>query len=200
MITALVCVAAATVAIAQTTRPGGNGTVPEREAPARKVVYVADAGASMKDVMPGLRDQMKQSIASMVPLQFFNLILFSADDVIAFNVKGLVIASPSNKDKAYEWLDKAEAKGGSNPIPAIRKAFESKPELIYLLTDGFDKVEQAQELFDEIAKQNPNQRVKVNCILLVEKAIDKDDALIKSLKRIADENRGIFKLVDKSKF
>src|SRR5262245_28865720 len=120
-VAALVYLAIATAAMAQTTRPVSRGAPSPRDAEAlsTKIVYVADTGASMQAVIPSLRDQMKQSIGGLVANQFFNLVLFSGDEAITFNSRGVVIANPDNKTKAYDWIDKIEAKAGSNPIPAI---------------------------------------------------------------------------------
>jgi hypothetical protein len=185
--------------------PGGGGGIGPK-APfagvggnARKIVYLCDASGSMQAVFSALRDQLKQSVGNLVQLQFFNVIFFSGDNVIDFNKSGLMIANPDNKTKLYDWVDGIAPKEGTNPIPAIQKAFANNPELIYVLTDGFDQINDFESVYKEFERLNPSKKIKVNCILLTSDAT-KDQALVKILQRIAESNGGILRVVEKDKF
>jgi hypothetical protein len=185
--------------------PGGGGGIGPK-APfagvggnARKIVYLCDASGSMQAVFSALRDQLKQSVGNLVQLQFFNVIFFSGDNVIPFNKGGLVIANPDNKTKLYEWVDGIAPKEGTNPIPAIQQAFANKPELMYVLTDGFDQINDFESVYKEFQSLNKDKKVKVNCILLTSDP-SKDKALLDILDRIAKDNGGILRIVEKDKF
>lgn len=190
--------------------PGGGGGIGPK-APfagiggnARKIVYVCDASGTMLDVFSALRDQLKRSVDTLVPLQWFNVVFFSDENVMVYNKGGLVVASPDNKAKLYDWIDGVSARGSTQPIPAIQQAFANKPELMYVLTDGFDQVNDLESIYREFEKLNPDRKVKVNCILLTtkdKKLEDKDVAQLHDLlKRIAERNGGILKVVDRDKF
>jgi hypothetical protein len=190
--------------------PGGGGGIGPK-APfagiggnARKIVYVCDASGTMLDVFSALRDQLKTSVNGLVPLQWFNVVFFSDENVMTFNKAGLMTATPDNKNKLYDWVDGIAARGGTQPIPAIQAAFANKPELMYVLTDGFDQVNDLEAIYKEFDKLNPDRKVKVNCILLTtkdKKLEDKDVATLHDLlKRIAEKNGGVLRVVDRDKF
>ena len=58
------------------------------------------------------------------------------------------------------------ADGPTDPIPAIRQAFQQKPELIYLLTDGFENASDLNKIVEEFRRLNPDKKVKVNALLI----------------------------------
>jgi hypothetical protein len=185
--------------------PGGGGGIGPK-APfagvggnARKIVYLCDASGTMQSVFSSLRDELKKSVGVLVPGQFFNVIFFSGDNVIALNKGGLMMANPDNKKKLYDFVDNVEPKEGTNPFPAIDAAFANKPELIYVLTDGFDQVESLDAVADKFRKLNVDHSVKVNTILLSSDPT-RDKSLVDLLQKIAKENGGVLKIVDKNSF
>jgi uncharacterized protein with von Willebrand factor type A (vWA) domain len=105
-----------------------------------------------------------------------------------------VLATPENKRKAFDFVEDSTASGTTNPIPAIRAAFAQKPQLIYVLTDGFDAVASYEEVVNEFRKLNPRKEVRVNTIM-VQNHPEPEQALVDVLKTIATENGGNFKIV-----
>jgi hypothetical protein len=67
------------------------------------VVYVCDASGSMMNKMVPLKKQLKISIDQLQPSQFFSIIFF-ADQKPQALAQQLVMASPDNKRKAYDFL------------------------------------------------------------------------------------------------
>ncbi len=185
--------------------PGGGGGIGPK-APfagmggnARKIVYLCDASGSMQQVFSGLRDELKRSVGVLVPGQFFNVIFFSDNVVTPYNKGGLLIANPDNKKKLYDFVDDISPRGGTNPIPAIEQAFANKPELIYVLTDGFDQIDDFESVYTAFTKLNPDKKVKVNTILLTSDPT-KDKKLVEILERIAKDNGGLLHIINKDQF
>jgi hypothetical protein len=161
---------------------------------ATKVVYICDASGSMMSVFLRVKDELHKSVDVLRPMQGFNVIFFSDADVIALSKSELLMANPQNKRKAFELAEKMSAAGTTDPLPAIRLAFSQKPELIYVLTDGFDQVVSFDAVIQEFRKLNADKKVKVNTILI--RGAD-DPELERVVKTIASENGGVCKIVDR---
>ena len=159
---------------------------------AMKVVYLCDSSGSMMTKFDTLRQELQKAVDGLRPVQAFDVIFFSEDSYIAYD-KQLAQAVPENKRRAYEFLEKTTCHGSSDPVPGIRAAFATNPQLIYMLTDGDFPNNQA--VIEEIKKLNAarpgNQKVKINTIAFM----DRGEEYEKLLKQIADENGGLFKFV-----
>ena len=106
------------------------------------------------------------------------------------------MATPENKLKATNYLeDKVTPRGETNPIPGLELAFQQKPELIYLLTDGDFPDNNA--VLKRITELNKDHKVKINTIAFVSEA-DTDTDFMKLLDKIAKENGGVYKFVKES--
>jgi hypothetical protein len=154
----------------------------------RRVVYVIDRSGSMLNSFEYLRRELKRSIRKLSyrQRQEFHVIFFNAGPVIESPPPKLVPAIRVYKDKAIEFLDQIVPEGGTEPGPAMQRAFELKPDLIYFLTDGeFDPV-----LLEHLARWNRDHKVKIFTIAFV---FEGNSEL---LKRIAKENGGEYRLVD----
>jgi hypothetical protein len=182
---------------------GGSGQGPRANfmgvsGNARRIVYIVDASGSMMTIFPHVRFKLNESIGILRPSQAFNVFVFSNATVTAFNKGGLLTASPENKRKAVGFGEGVIAAGTTNPLPAIREAFTNKPELIYVLTDGFDVSEVPfAEIAAEFRKANADKRVRVNTILIRSRD---DKELEKILDQIAKENGGVFKILERTDF
>lgn len=178
--------------------PGGGGGIGPKSSfvgvggNARKIVYLCDASGTMLSVFDNLRVEMRKSIENLKPVQSFNIVFFSDDQALVLEKNGLVMATPDNKRKAFDFIEKSFARGTTNPMPAIKAAFASGPELVYCLTDGFDAVASFDEVAQEFRKHNTNNKVKVNTLLI--ESSDQPE-LVAILKRIAKENGGNFKAI-----
>jgi hypothetical protein len=134
---------------------------------------------------------LRKAADGLKPIQAFDIIFFSEDTFVALD-KQLMLATPEVKRKAYDFLDKTAPHGSSDPIPGLRAAFSTQPQLIYMLTDG-DFPNNAQ-LLEEIRKLNMDKKVKINTIAFM----DRGEEYEKLLKQIADDNGGLFKFVSDS--
>jgi uncharacterized protein with von Willebrand factor type A (vWA) domain len=160
----------------------------------RKIVYLVDASGSMLSVFPRVKEELMTSISRLQPIQAFNVIVFHQDesDLATMSKVGLLMANPDNKIAAGKFTAEQGAMGGTDPIPAIKLAFSQKPDLIYVLTDGFDNVDSFQAIIDMFHNLN-NGHAKVNAIML--KSRD-DPELEHVLKAITSDAGGTFKIID----
>jgi hypothetical protein len=196
----ILCLLCAAAASAQATRPAAPVRAAEQQQPG-KLVWVVDASGSMLPVFAETREQVKQAVGSLAANQHFNVIAYRGDEAMPFMLGGLLVASPDNKEKFNDWMDGVTPNQDSNPVPAIRTAFENKPEVIYLLLDGVDKPERADELSTVIRELNKNQRAVIHCVLIVHKDDDKDtQALQEKLQKITTEHRGVLRIVQAKEF
>ena len=161
---------------------------------ARKVVYICDASGSMMSVFWRVKDELHKAVDVLKPIQAFNVIFFSDVDITALSKKDLLMANPDNKRKAFDLAEKMSAAGTTDPLPAIRMAFEQKPELIYVLTDGFDQIVSFDAVIEEFRKLNADKKVKINTILI--KSTNNPE-LEKVVRTIASENGGVCKIIDR---
>lgn len=175
--------------------PGGGGGIGPKSpfmgvsGNAMKVVYLCDSSGSMMTKFDTLRQELRKAADGLKPIQSFDIIFFSEDNFFALDNKSLLLATPENKRKAYDFLDKTAPHGSSDPIPGLRAAFATQPQLIYMLTDG-DFPNNSQVL-EELRKLNKDKKVKINTIAFM----DRGEEYEKLLKQIADEHGGLFKFV-----
>jgi hypothetical protein len=153
-----------------------------------RLVFLCDASGSMMNKFDALRQELRKAIDHLRPIQSFDVIFFSADRYVALD-KQLVLAIPEAKRKAFDFLDKTAPHDSSDPIPGLRAAFATQPELIYLLTDG--DFSNNDQVLEEIRKLNKDKKVQISTIAFM----DRGEAYEKLLQQIADDNRGTFKFV-----
>jgi hypothetical protein len=181
---------------------GGGGLLPKSNfmgtsGNATKVIYLVDASGSMLGVFGALKQQLKESVNALdvTAGQEFNIVIFSDDNVFPLFKNGMEIASADNKHKAMEFIDNAVSTGGTQPIPAIKFALAERPELLYVLTDGFDQIASFDDVINAFKAGNPDGKMHINCIFLQS---DEDPKLVSVLKQIAKDGHGEMKTILKS--
>lgn len=175
----------------------GNVTMKEIRVKARRVVYLCDATGSMTPIFSNLRKELGDSINRLGNTQAFNVVFFSGDQVLPFHPNSLVLATRDNKAKAVAFMENTQSRGQTDPLPAIRAAFAQDPDLIFVLTDGFDQVADFETVYNEFAVLNKNKKVAVNTILI---GTGDQKELVSILDRIAKDNRGVLRVVSKEDF
>ena len=157
---------------------------------AYKIVYLCDASGTMTNVFDPLRMELQRSINNLREVQSYNVIFFRDSQTLCFNETSLVRAENGNKTRTTQWLeDKVTPAGQTDPFEAIRKAFAMQPQLLYVLTDGFDNVSSYEKVVEEFRKLNPDKKIKVNTILIESRP---DPELRAVLEKIAKESGGTF--------
>lgn len=156
----------------------------------KRVAYVCDASKSMKDKLAVFRPELIKAIESLKPEQSFTII-FQVDGKAVALGKDLLPASAENKAKAVEFVKKVVPAGASASVPGLRAAFACKPDVIYFTTDG-DFADRDRAIAEARAL-NKDKHVRINTIAV----FDREEAYMKVLKQLADENGGLFKFVSK---
>jgi hypothetical protein len=191
-------------------RGGGQGMGPQSKlfghgGNVRSIVYVCDASGSM--VGQGddaLKTELKKDIANLSPVQEFNILIFhetrTGSNYQALTDK-LLIATPSSKATAFDFIDNLPFSSVNNPIPALEEAFREQPQLIFLLSHGdFNNrynTTNNQEVMDRIADLNPEKTVHVSTRLLLgerRKEVQDRRDLEEIMRRIAHDNGGDYKM------
>lgn len=179
---------------------------------AGKIVYVIDRSGSMLNSFPYLLSELNQSIDRLSPQQYFHVIFFDgftdeqlisarrrlgpkfdgesdfyrAGRFIETLPRKLVPAIQVYKEKTKHYLDLVEAEGQTDPVPAMKRAFELEPDLIYFLTDGeFNPV-----LLEHLARWNRDHKVRIFTLAFV------FQGNTRLLKQIAQDHGGKYRFVD----
>ena len=161
---------------------GGNAT---------RIAFVCDASASMADKMPALKEELSRAIMNLKPIQSFSVIFLREKECDAFSKK-LTPGVKANKADALKFVDGIKPAGRADPLPGLRAAFENNPQLVYLLIDaGFADNGAVR---DEVAKLNDRHKVKVNTVLFTSSK-EPPAKVVETLKKIAEENGGTYRLV-----
>src|SRR6185295_5855073 len=124
------------------------------------------------------RWQLKKAIAQMPDGTDFNVIFFS-HEVVNLSDKMLKM-SASTRKQAFEWIDKLEPYGGTNPFDALERALQYSAggitgeklqkqgvDTICLVTDGLPtagQVADAKEIVNRIRTLNKTRKVKIHTI------------------------------------
>jgi len=109
----------------------------------KRLCFVVDCSGSMQGVFEKVKAQLKDSVRSLEPDGYFQIIFFGDNQLYNFDAGGLVRASNPVKQKAVEFIDRIEPKGQTNAAGAITNAMsgvssaQKSPDVIYFLTDGF---------------------------------------------------------------
>jgi hypothetical protein len=160
------------------------------------------------------RWQLKKAIAQLAEGAEFNVIFFS-HEVVSLSDKMLKF-SPATRKQAFEWIDKLEPYGGTNPFDAVERALaytaggmsgeklqKSGVDTICLVTDGLPtagQVSSPKEIVDRIRTLNKTRKVKIHTIgvfsvskgAAAEKELKEREEGLKFLKQIAEESGGKF--------
>jgi len=160
------------------------------------------------------RWQLKKAIAQLPEGTEFNVIFFT-HEVVNLSDKMLKI-SASTRKQAFDWIDKLEPFGGTNPFDALERALayvaggmtgeklqKSGVDTICLVTDGLPtagQVSDPAEIVERIKTLNKNRKVKIHTVgvfsvskgaAAVQETKDREEGL-KFLKKLAEDSGGKF--------
>jgi hypothetical protein len=169
---------------------GGGGSL------ARHIVYVVDRSGSMLTTFDSVKNEMLTSIGQLDGAkQDFHVILFAEGKPQEADAKRLVPATPEYKARATEFLRQAYAKGDTNVLPALNRAFDvleqaqTAGKVIFLLTDS--AFPDNQKVIDLCKARNTKKDVHVFTFLYGDRAKEAEE----TMKKVAQENGGKFKYV-----
>ena len=153
---------------------------------ARTVVYVVDMSASMQDTFGIVRAELRRSISQLRRSQKFHVIFFNGRSPLENPPRKLVSAINAQKEQFFDFLDRIDPSGGTEPAEAMRRAIELRPDAVYLLSDG-DAF--PAELLHQLDAWNRDRRVRISTIAYL------NPTGRKVLETVAREHHGEFKFV-----
>ncbi len=159
---------------------------------ARRVVYVVDRSGSMIEHFDFVKEELKRSIKLLRRSQWFHVVFYDDGEPLEKPPSELVSASTPNKEAVFTFIDKeVGVGGGTDPIPALRRAFAVEPDMIYFLSDG--DIPNRDELLSVLDRElNPHRSVRIFTVAFV------DRMGAELLERVAREHRGGFRYVAES--
>jgi hypothetical protein len=164
---------------------------------ARRFVYLVDKSSSMGNDgrLELAKAELKASIEMLPEAAAFHVIFFDLATRIEMPSDRLIAATRDNKDRCYQRLAQVTPSGGTDPMPAFRKALELQPDVIFFLTDG--------RIFSDLALERrvPDRVRLMNIELAKDRAVIHTVCLLdrnglETLQQIADQNHGRCRFVD----
>jgi hypothetical protein len=149
---------------AERTAVGGDAVpFPVVPVTARRIVFVCCFSDRAADEFGPVRADLLRVVRGLGPGQLFNVVFSKGrlTDAPAAD-RQMIRGDSRGKRKAADFAERFTPSGGSDPLPALRKAFGFKPDVVYLATDGQfwngDMVVQA------VNKMNAAKAVKLHVV------------------------------------
>jgi hypothetical protein len=161
----------------------------------KRVVYLCQASGSMLSQFGALKYVLKRSVQNLDEGAGteFNVIFFSDDNCFPLFKDGMRMASDDNKKRAMDFVDNAISDGGTQPIPSIKFAVAEKPDVLFLLSNGFPTVEHKEDIINAFKSNISGQKITINCEAF---GVDSDPASKACLEKIAKDGNGEMKKFD----
>ncbi len=165
----------------------------------KRIAYICDSSGSMLTIFDVLRVEIVKSVDALNPEQSFNVMFFQSDGLRAVDGKAMLPVTPQNKRRLRDFLDYGiYVKGETDPMPALKFAFQQELDVIYLLTDG-DFNGPGNDAVVKFCKENIKAgKPRINTLaFIIKDSKDKPDGMefVKALKAIAKDSGGTFKVV-----
>ena len=163
---------------------------------ARTVAFVCDASGSMIGSFQSLKAEVGKAVAALRPDQAFCVMFFSNDRYQDFRDGRPVAATAENKRELRRWLVDISTTGTSNPVPALERAFEGGPDLIYVVTDG--DFPNNDEVLARVAGLNRGKQTRVNTVAFFPggEEAELSESFVAVLTRLAEDHGGTLRVAD----
>lgn len=125
---------------------------------ATSVAFVVDTSGSMTDSIFYVKCELKHAIARLTPNQQFSIVPTASGSPFAGGEA--VPATESNKQAAYDYIDALAPLGQSDEAHAFRNAWISKPQAVFLLSDG----EMGRDAVETLDRLNADHATTVNTV------------------------------------
>ncbi len=161
---------------------------------AERVTLVVDASGSMIGAFPAVVDEIERTLRAMDSRQTYEVLVFRGGGVSGQPGvdRGMKAATIRSIDRTMDWLEGITPEGRSDPSAALRRAFASDPEIVYLVStdltgQGIHEVDR-KSLFRLLEDLNPadsrgRRRSTIRCVQLL------DEERIDTLREIARRHR-----------
>lgn len=178
----------------------GQTTFFDIEAKGIRFVYVLDRSGSMFDhgAIRVAKEELVVSLAALEQTQQFQ-VLFYNQGLLELTGNGdrpqMQWATDINRTLARQFISSVQPDGGTDHMPALKKALRYQPEHLFFLTDADQPILSAREL-NEIKTAN-NGRTAIHCVEFGKGPEISSDNF---LKKLARENGGTYRYRDVTKF
>ncbi len=157
----------------------------------KRVTFCVDTSGSMYKCLDAIKEDLKKTLLklSLEPDTHFNVIEFSTK--VSQWSDGLVRCTPEAVMLAHEWIDKLEAKTGTNALDALLAALKDNScEAVYFVTDGLPD-QNPSEVLDFVMEAVGNR--PIHCYYIESGTTDPE--AIDFLQDLAIETFGSFHIV-----
>lgn len=171
---------------------------------ANRIVYVVDFSGSIIVAVDELKRELKRSISRLQSDQDFNVVIFYStgagpDEQVrteAFRPQ-LEPADEPTRRAFFEWIDRKQPRGATEPLQAMRRALALAPDAVFFFSDGYFE----DSLVEALTEANRETRASIHCLVFDELLLQDMSDLpretegARRLKRIAEANRGRVQVV-----
>ena len=133
------------------------------ESEGNKFVYVFDRSYSMNEFsrtpLQAAKQELISSIQQLTEQQQFYIVFYNHEpywyELANENGRGrLRFATGENKSRLHEFIYSLTADGGTRHMPALEVAVRSRPDVIYLMTDGEERDDLSTSDLQRITRMN----------------------------------------------
>ena len=178
----------------------GQTTFFDIAAKGTRFVYVLDRSGSMYDhgAIRVAKEELVVSLAALEPTQQFQVVFYN-QGLLELTGSGdrpqLQWATDINRTLARQFISSVQPDGGTDHMPALKKALRYQPEHLFFLTDADQPILSARELH-EIKTAN-NGRTAIHCVEFGKGPELPGDNF---LRKLARENGGTYRYRDVTRF
>ncbi|HOI54338.1 MAG TPA: hypothetical protein PLP01_03745 [Phycisphaerae bacterium] len=152
---------------------------------AERVAFVCDVSTADSDIIAPVKCGLRQAIEGLSPRQRFYLAWSRVSGAHEIPAKGMTVADASAKGAAGEFLDGLIPLGQVSPVGALERAFQEKPDVLFLISSSDIDV----AVPHQVARLNADHRVRVHTIGL------RDPLGADRLREIASAHKGTYTAV-----
>lgn len=156
--------------------------------------YVMDRSDSMNSYEGApLRYAKRELLRSLESLNEYNQfqVVFYNDSLSPMS-SSMLMATPSNKQRAVNFVRNMPGDGGTAHLPALRQALAMSPEVLFFLTDADDPMLTMPQLLD-IQRRTEISRTTIHTVQFNLGPAANDGSWI---RKLAEMNRGTYKYID----
>ena len=157
-------------------------------------VFIIDCSGSMAEYGRWRRavNELKKSIEGLTSQQKFLIILYNDGHISMNDPPTMIPATPKSKRDALQWLAGNRPEGWTYCGDAMLNALLQQPDSIFLLSDG--EFNDRRHVFDVLEKNNPKNNKQYKQIPVHTIALGSHQGKW-TMKKIADDNNGIYTLI-----
>jgi len=174
--------------------PSGSGTTFfDVAAQGQTFVYVIDHSSSMgpNGGLRAAREQLLASLQQLPPAARFQVIVYNriAEPLLPAHPYWM-LPTPESLQQVASRLGELRAEGGTDHLPALRRALALRPDVLFFLTDADDLT---ADVLRAVARINSDRYTAIHAIELTTQNRDRPHM---PMHVLAFENRGTYRAVD----